>query len=236
MFKRVQEREAGLHRPAVLSRTVQDDQWGKVAISAREVDSPHVRPVTCLDVDPTECRYLLVGSADSNVSIFDLADPVGVRAKDHRLEPIVAEHPPREGHAYAVNCVQWYPFDTGLFISGGMDGKVLLWDTNTLQVAQTLEVGQGVHAVHMSSRAQAHQLIACASDSRDVRLCDPRSGATSHVLFGHRDAVWSVRWSPASEFALASGSVDGTVRVWDVRRAGHLAVLDQHNDLEARLR
>lgn len=30
--------------------------------------------------------------------------------------------------------VQWYPFDTGMFISGGVDGRVKVWDTNDFEV------------------------------------------------------------------------------------------------------
>lgn len=36
----------------------------------------------------------------------------------------------------------------------------------------------------------------------------------SHVLEGHRDAVWGLAFSPASQ-RLASCSADGTVRIWD---------------------
>jgi WD40 repeat protein len=33
-----------------------------------------------------------------------------------------------------VSSVQWYPIDTGLFITGSFDKNINLWDTNTLQV------------------------------------------------------------------------------------------------------
>lgn len=34
-------------------------------------------------------------------------------------------------HRYMVRCVCWYPVDTGLFVTGGADSAVKLWDTNT---------------------------------------------------------------------------------------------------------
>jgi DNA excision repair protein ERCC-8 len=55
------------------------------------------------------------------------------------------------------------------------------------------------------------------------------SGAFSHTLMGHQDEVHSIRWSPKNEFVLATGSKDQTIRFWDIRRAGSLLVLDQHN-------
>lgn len=39
----------------------------------------------------------------------------------------------RDWIKFHVSCCR-YPVDTGLFISGGMDGVVKLWDTNALDV------------------------------------------------------------------------------------------------------
>jgi WD40 repeat protein len=69
---------------------------------------------------------------------------------------------------------------------------------------------------------------------------------------GHREAVWSVKWFPSSEFMLATGefdhsetvkpdslffwfiaSADFTIRFWDVRKAGCVLSLDQHKTTES---
>lgn len=51
-------------------------------------------------------------------------------------------------------------------------------------------------------------------------------------LSGHGGAVLSASWSPRHEHVLASGSVDGTVRIWDVRRAGGaIGMLDLEDSL-----
>lgn len=55
------------------------------------------------------------------------------------------------------------------------------------------------------------------------------SGSVSHTLLGHSGDVLSVDWSPTNEFMLATGSADRTIRVWDIRRAGALLLLDQYN-------
>jgi WD40 repeat protein len=61
---------------------------------------------------------------------------------------------------FAVSCIQWYPFDTGLFISGSMDGKVAVWDTNTFTCAHAFKLNGIVHAAKMSEVATTHSLIA----------------------------------------------------------------------------
>ena len=77
--------------------------------------------------------------------------------------------------------------------------------------------------------AATHCLVAVGSAEADVMLCDVLSGGFSHRLSGHRASVWAVAWSPVHEFELITGGRDGQLRVWDIRRAGSLAILDLHN-------
>jgi WD40 repeat protein len=51
----------------------------------------------------------------------------------------------------------------------------------------------------------------------DVQLWDARSGTTRKKLVGHTEQVYGMAWSSASGL-LASGSFDGTARVWNVLR------------------
>lgn len=86
-----------------------------------------------------------------------------------------------------------------------------------------------VYSFAMSPVSQ-QLLVATASEHPAVRLVDLRSGASTHSLAGHAGAVLAVAWHPINEYMLASGSADGSLRIWDTRRsANNLAVLDAND-------
>jgi WD40 repeat protein len=76
---------------------------------------------------------------------------------------------------------------------------------------------------------------ACDKDSADTPLVQRvmyrviEVAAIRRVLRGHRDRLSSVAWHPSGKL-LATGSYDGTVRLWDVQHARTLAVLSGHRD------
>ena len=100
-----------------------------------------------------------------------------------------------------------------------VDGKVY-----AIAVVPSDDASAG--AVSRNLGGAAHGLVACGTGDPRVRLWDPVSGAITHVLAGHRGAVWAAAWARGSEYVLMTGGGEGSVRVWDVRTAGALASLD----------
>jgi WD40 repeat protein len=109
-------------------------------------------------------------------------------------------------------------------VSSRMPGEVVLWDV-VRNSSKT--VFKGFHAGVFSVTFSANgDMLACGSGvwdpkepnktSGEIKIYDVESGKELESFYGHADAVMAVAFSPDSK-VLASGSQDGTAKLWRVR-------------------
>jgi hypothetical protein len=109
--------------------------------------------VTCLAFDAAGERYLLGADTRGGVLLFD-ADAVGPSPPTAPVASSRGAH-----HRGAVMAAGWYPADAGMFLSGGVDGRVHAWDTRRFAPASTFTALAAVNCVAMSPCA-GHALVA----------------------------------------------------------------------------
>lgn len=180
-------------------------------------------------------RRILTASADHSVGFWSSlksdAPPVSeniipkVIAKDgkrRKLNPSVsvAQRGPLcmlQAHTAGVSDVCFDQKDSTVGYSSSLDHTLRTWDLVTCSLVDTRVVNTPLFCVQQMPTLQ---LLAAGSASRDVKFVDPRDSAASVVamtLKGHRNHVVALAQDPDSDYVLASGSHDGTCRVWDVR-------------------
>ncbi|KAI9879810.1 MAG: hypothetical protein M1830_006992 [Pleopsidium flavum] len=207
--------------PIPSTQEEQDVSWDDSAVDLWA----HKAGVNSLTIDRFEGRYLLSGGADSSILLWDLED-VDDTAKRCEHQPAAAVYKSSSAHKFGITHLSFYPFDSLAFLSSSYDHSLKIYATETLTPSASFDLGSVIYS-HTLSPIASHLLVACATQHPAVRLVDLRTGASAHSLAGHQGAVLSVAWSPREEYILASGGVDGTVRLWDIRRsAGSLGVLD----------
>jgi len=167
---------------------------------------------------------LVSGGADSSIKLWDLEDqPSGAI---HLLKPSATVPRTAFAHRFGITHLSFYPFDSAAFLSSSYDHHLKLYATETLGVSADFDLNSVVYS-HALSPIASHLLVACATQNPTVRLVDLRSGSSTHSLAGHNGALLSVSWNPVIEHILASGGIDGTVRLWDIRKSsGSLGVLN----------
>eukprot|EP00051_Salpingoeca_urceolata_P030152 m.492215 g.492215 ORF g.492215 m.492215 type:complete len:405 (+) comp31818_c0_seq1:221-1435(+) len=223
----VHRRERGLHRPSILTKVELTRRTFLLGLSdTHSVEAVHAGGVAALDIDQTEGSFLASGGQDKAVVVYDISKHSKPNTEPVQA-PVVLRLP--RAHDYNVSAVQWYPNDTGILTTSGMDGSVKVWDTNAERLAREFVGFERVYQ-HALSRTGHHTLIAVAGQDCTTTLCDVRTGGQSRQLRGHTGKVFAVAWSPSNAELLATGSLDNRCLVWDVRSAaGPLLTLDQHN-------
>ena len=211
-------RESGTRRPLSFRASVSRRQCDAAALSGdKTIAHRWSGGVNCLELDETERRYLLAGTVDAVVAVYDTEQPTKTdRTTGHAThEPLIrvakgsaegAEGGATNGgargtggHLFSVSCAAWYPIDTGMFFTGSFDQTVAAWDTNTASRVLTFHFDAKVYHISMAPNANSHCLVAVGTGHPQVRLCDPNSGNVTHTLTGHREAVWATRWMRGSE-------------------------------------
>jgi DNA excision repair protein ERCC-8 len=195
-----------------------------------EIFDLHTRPVSVspLNAAASPCMSSATSATTSATTTATTSATTTITKTDgnNYLTPLATL--PR-AHKRMITSIQWYPVDTGLFISSCRNGLLNLWDTNQQQVVWKLDIKSPINDALMSPIAIEHMLIAVAAQDSTIRLCDPRSGSSSHLLAGHTAEVVSLAWSPLDSFSLTSGSHDGSIRIWDIRKSGMNACVNSLN-------
>ncbi|XP_026098691.1 DNA excision repair protein ERCC-8-like [Carassius auratus] len=223
-------RQSGVDDPVRLRRAESTRRVLSLELNHnRDVDRIHGNGINTLDIEVIDGRYMLSGGSDGVIVIYDLEN--NSKKPQYTCKAIcTVGRSSRHVHKFSVETVQWYPHDTGMFVSSSFDKTMKVWDTETLKPAEEFQFDGNVYCHHMSPVARKHSLVAVGTKDPKVQLCDLKSGSRIHILQGHRGEILSVRWSPRYDHILATASTDSRVRIWDVRRAsGSLFTLDQHN-------
>jgi WD40 repeat protein len=156
-------------------------------------------------------KFLTTTGADNTAQVWNVKDWTSV-AKFTEAQPV-------RGSAFHPDGLQV------LLASGGPSGSGLRF-RKTDSPPYRRPVGAGLAMpLNMLGPSKANRVYVPCSD-KTVKVFDIRSGGLLATLSGHQDWVHSVALSP-DETKLASGSADGTVKLWNNQDGRLLATLVQ---------
>jgi WD40 repeat protein len=173
-------------------------------------------------------QLVALGASDGSVWLLDdLADtlaaasavaPAEASAKRKKtdVQEIGAQHIGSTSKDLTVTRVGWRNEELA---TAGLDGMLRFWDVDSSAVK--VSVPGGGKALTAMCISDASCVVGCADGA--VRLLDGRDGkgvvAVSLKGKGHAGIVSDVTWL-STDATMASGGLDGAVRVWDMRAFG----------------
>ena len=143
-------------------------------------------------------QTLFSGSQDKTIKVWDLKEK--------------KEKSTLQGHEDGVFSIAISP-DGETLASASADRTIRIW---TLADGKELKKIQGhKNWVISVSFAENGQILATGGYDKLIKIWDLDSGRELRSYPGHESAVWSLVFT--SDGDLASGSQDGTVKIWDLR-------------------
>ncbi|KAI1104513.1 WD40 repeat-like protein [Jackrogersella minutella] len=207
---------------------VRDHESGSVAPDPTSTLWAHQAGVNALALERFDGRILVSGGLDASLKLWDL-EQCGNPSKPHTY--VAAARIPRsdQAHKFGITHISFYPFDSAAFLSTSYDQTLKVWATDRASLSASFSLGYKVYT-HAISPIASHLLVACGTQHPSVRLVDLRSGSNVQSLAGNAGAILATSWSPRHEHVLATGSVNGSVKIWDIRQAGGVIGMLDHED------
>ncbi|CAJ1957506.1 unnamed protein product [Cylindrotheca closterium] len=138
-----------------------------------------------------------------------------------------------QGHHGAITSISFHA-DGRTLASGSTDSTIRLWDLGTGKCQRIMRKHRGfVYSVTFSPDGQR---LASGGSDRMIRIWNPFAAASHQqddtiMMRGHSLVVVSLSFSPTNSNLLASGSLDGTLRLWDVLNQSCLKCIQHGSEI-----
>jgi len=120
--------------------------------------------------------------------------------------------------------------ESQMIATGSNGGRVQLRDLATRKPIASISIKEPVHSVALTtSGGDKRRLVAAGLCHGEIILWDPNSSDGPVQLKGHQLPVEQFAFSPDA-WTLASASADQTIRLWDVRGARQIGLLNVATD------
>ena len=157
--------------------------------------------------DPLSDNYLLVGFRSGLLHMYDVDTRQPIQTFD------------KAGVGLGLQSLAWVPGVPGDFVSvTERTGLLRVWNVSGRSPRDTLKAEGG--PFHGISFVEPTQRLLCRFRSGAVGLCElPRRTWAMFGRAAHTDTVFGAAFKPDDPSMLATCSFDGSVRIWDTRKA-----------------
>ncbi|CAI4034792.1 hypothetical protein SMKI_11G2430 [Saccharomyces mikatae IFO 1815] len=170
----------------------------------------HLATVNCMQLDAANHNMLITGSKDATLKLWDLNLSKELYLDHTPLKQNMEQNPTPCIHNFEIHDdeITALSFDSEALISGSKDKKILHWDMATGKCIQQLD-------------------LIFAPTHNDSRISAPSSNYSTRLLDTDAPMIGALQ---CYKSALATGTKDGIVRLWDLRVGKPVRLLRGHTD------
>ncbi|CAI9759070.1 unnamed protein product [Fraxinus pennsylvanica] len=181
-----------------------------------------------LQFNPQGTALAAAGGGSASVKLWDTAQwQLTATLSVPRLEGLKPSE--KTGSKKFVLSVAWSPDGTQI-ACGSMDGTISIFDVMRGKFLHHLEGhSMPVRSLVYSSAPLDARVLFSASDDGHIHVYDTEGKTMISSLSGHTSWVLSVDVSPDG-MAIATGSSDRTVRLWDLKMRAATQIMTSHTD------
>ncbi|ETO33512.1 WD-40 repeat protein [Reticulomyxa filosa] len=183
-------------------------------------------------------QFICSGSGDNTIRIWDVDTGQQIRSLN--------------GHSCSVLCAKFSPYHyynnrRSVICSSSHDSTICFWDIKENQQLPVFnEHNDSVCDIVFSSFNYGRYMCS-GSEDNTIRLWDVETSKSLHVFNGHESGVLCVDISPLQSnnngkndncvgmiggngYTICSGSLDYTIRIWDIETTKQSIVFEGHED------
>lgn len=176
-------------------------------------------PNKCLTSVSVSYPYLFTTSKDMEISKWDIRDPtknpkiLKTVKGGHEFEELKKEHS-ENGHCDEIFTSAVSP-DGKYLVTGGKDGRIIVWSVNSLSCIRVLETkNKKGEVLSLAFRRNSDQLYVACADLK-IRTYSVNQLAQLETLYGHQDLVVDIS-ALGLERCVTVGSRDRTAMLWKI--------------------
>jgi len=184
---------------------------------------------------PQNSFVIATKTVSSDVYVFDYSKHPSKAPQERVCNPELI----LKGHSNEGYGLSWSPLKEGHLLSGSNDAQICLWDINAAFGKKVLEANQ-IFKVHegavgdVSWHLKHEYLFGSVGDDCHLLIWDMRTAAPNkpqQSVIAHQSEVNSLAFNPFNEWLLATGSMDKTVKLFDLRKLScSLHTFSNHTD------
>lgn len=207
-----------------LKKDVAEQKGWVYKFYSKQIKSIIKRKVTrvannCLTSVSVHYPYLFTTSKDLEISKWDIRDstknPTLIKTVKGGIQHLeLSKEHSENGHCDEIYASAVSP-DGKYLVTGGKDGRIIVWSVNSLSCIRVLETkNRNGQVLSLTFRRNSDQLYVACADLK-IRTYSINQLAQLETLYGHQDLVTDIS-ALAMERCVTVGSRDRTAMLWKI--------------------